>query len=164
MVTQQRNTPVQSPQDFIRIQDLFYLCLGKWHWFVVSLAVCLGIAVWYLLTTPPVYTRSASILIKDDSKGKSASTDMETFSDFGLFTSNTNVNNEMGTLQSPDLMREVVSRLHLDMDYKVSGRFHRAGANLQPRAEHANRALPRGRKVVHQKQRHNGCSFAKILH
>lgn len=125
MVTQQRNTPVQSPQDFIRIQDLFYLCLGKWHWFVVSLAVCLGIAVWYLLTTPPVYTRSASILIKDDSKGKSASTDMETFSDFGLFTSNTNVNNEMGTLQSPDLMREVVSRLHLDMDYKVSGRFHR---------------------------------------
>ena len=95
MVTQQRNTPVQSPQDFIRIQDLFYLCLGKWHWFVVSLAVCLGIAVWYLLTTPPVYTRSASILIKDDSKGKSASTDMETFSDFGLFTSNTNVNNEM---------------------------------------------------------------------
>ena len=92
---------------------------------MVSLAVCLGIAVWYLLTTPPVYTRSASILIKDDSKGKSASTDMETFSDFGLFTSNTNVNNEMGTLQSPDLMREVVSRLHLDMDYKVSGRFHR---------------------------------------
>ena len=125
MVTQQRNTPAQSPQDFIRIQDLFYLCLGKWHWFVVSLAVCLGIAVWYLLTTPPVYTRSASILIKDDSKGKSASTDMETFSDFGLFTSNTNVNNEMGTLQSPDLMREVVSRLHLDMDYKVPGRFHR---------------------------------------
>ena len=125
MVTQQRNTPAQSPQDFIQIQDLFYLCLGKWHWFVVSLAVCLGIAVWYLLTTPPVYTRSASILIKDDSKGKSASTDMETFSDFGLFTSNTNVNNEMGTLQSPDLMREVVSRLHLDMDYKVPGRFHR---------------------------------------
>ena len=31
----------------------------------------------------------------------------------------------MGTLQSPDLMREVVSRLHLDMDYKVPGRFHR---------------------------------------
>ena len=125
MVTVQRNTPAQNPQDFIRIQDLFYLCLGKWRWFVVSLTVCLGIAGWYLLTTPPVYTRSASILIKDDSKGKSASGEMETFADFGLFTSNTNVNNEMGTLQSPDLMREVVSRLHLVMDYKVPGRFHR---------------------------------------
>ena len=68
-MTTQKNVPAQSQQDFIRIQDLFYLCLGKWHWFILSLAVCLGTAVWYLLATPPVYTRSASILIKDDSKG-----------------------------------------------------------------------------------------------
>lgn len=125
MTTVQRNTPGQSPQDFICIQDLFYLCLGKWHWFVISLAACLGIGVCYLLTTEPIYIRSASILIKDDSKGKSTAADMETFTDFGLFTSNTNVNNEMGTLQSPDLMREVVSRLHLDTDYKIPGHFHR---------------------------------------
>lgn len=124
-MTTQKNVPAQSQQDFIRIQDLFYLCLGKWHWFILSLAVCLGTAVWYLLATPPVYTRSASILIKDDSKGKSTSNVMEDFADFGMFSTNTNVNNEMGTLQSPDLMREVVSRLNLNMDYQVDGRFHR---------------------------------------
>lgn len=50
---------------------------------------------------------------------------MESFADFGMFTSNTNVNNEMGTLQSPDLMREVVTRLHLQMNYYVPGGFHR---------------------------------------
>lgn len=121
----QKNVPAQNPQDFIHIQDLFYLCLGKWHWFVLSLAVCLGTALWYLLTTPPVYTRTASILIKDDSKGKSTSGMMEDFADFGMFSTNTNVNNEMGTLQSPDLMREVVSRLNLNMDYHTDGRFHR---------------------------------------
>ena len=120
-----KNAPAQNQQDFIRIQDLFYLCLNKWHWFVLSLAVCLGAAVWYLLTTPPVYTRSASILIKDDSKGKSTSGAMEDFADFGMFATSTNVNNEMGTLQSPDLMREVVSRLNLNMDYHTDGRFHR---------------------------------------
>lgn len=120
-----KNAPAQNQQDFIRIQDLFYLCLNKWHWFVLSLAVCLGAAVWYLLTTPPVYTRSASILIKDDSKGKSTSGVMEDFADFGMFATSTNVNNEMGTLQSPDLMREVVSRLNLNMDYHTDGRFHR---------------------------------------
>lgn len=113
MATIQNNIPAQNQQDFIRIQDLFYLCLGKWHWFVISLTACLGIAVWYLLITPPVYIRTASILVKDDSKGKSTSDAMESFADFGMFTSNTNVNNEMGTLQSPDLMREVVTRLHL---------------------------------------------------
>lgn len=120
-----KNAPAQNQQDFIRIQDLFYLCLNKWHWFVLSLAVCLGAAIWYLLTTPPVYTRSASILIKDDSKGKSTSGAMEDFADFGMFATSTNVNNEMGTLQSPDLMREVVSRLNLNMDYHTDGRFHR---------------------------------------
>ena len=125
MATIQKKSQVQNTQDFIRIQDLLYLCLAKWHWFVLSLAVCLGVAIAYLLRTPPVYTRSASILIKDDSKGKSASTDMESFADFGIFTTNTNVNNEMGTLQSPDLMREVVTRLHLEMNYLVNGRFHK---------------------------------------
>lgn len=74
MATIQNNIPAQNQQDFIRIQDLFYLCLGKWHWFVISLTACLGIAVWYLLITPPVYIRTASILVKDDSKGKSTST------------------------------------------------------------------------------------------
>jgi len=120
-----KNIPAQNPQNFMRIEDLFYLCLAKWHWFVVSLAVCLGVATYYLLITSPVYTRSASLLIKDDSKGNSSSGVMESFSDLDLFTTHTNVNNEMSTLKSPDLMREVVSRLHLDMDYQVAGRFHR---------------------------------------
>ena len=44
MATIQNNIPAQNQQDFIRIQDLFYLCLGKWHWFVISLTACLGIA------------------------------------------------------------------------------------------------------------------------
>ena len=125
MATIQKKPQVQNQQDFIRIQDLLYLCLGKWQWFVLSLTVCLGVATAYLLCTPPVYTRSASILIKDGSKGKSASTEMESFSDFGIFTTNTNVNNEMGTIQSPDLMREVVRRLHLEMNYYVDGSFHK---------------------------------------
>ena len=50
---------------------------------------------------------------------------MESFSDLGLFTTNTNVYNEMGTLKSPDIMREVVSRLHLEMNYQTDGRFHK---------------------------------------
>ena len=114
-----------AADDFIRIQDLLYLCLAKWQWFVLSLAVTVGIAVFYLLRTPPVYTRTASVLIKDDSKGKSVSSELDSFSEFGLFQSSTNVNNELVALQSPAVMTEVVRRLHLDMNYSVPGRFHR---------------------------------------
>lgn len=124
MATIQKNTVVQNQQDFIRLQDLLYLCLAKWHWFVISLIVCLGVSIWYLLTTPPIYIRTASILIKDDSKGKSTVRTSVNFNDIGMFSTNTDVKNEMATLRSPDIMREVACRLHLDMNYSVSGRFH----------------------------------------
>ncbi len=119
-----KKTVKQEP-DVIRLQDMLYLCLRKWYWFVLSLLLCVGVAVVYLLRTPSTYTTTAAILIKDDSKGKSASPEMESFGDFGLFTSSTNVNNEMQSLRSSDLMHEVVARLRLDMDYQVKGRFHK---------------------------------------
>lgn len=125
MSTSQKNNKPGQAEDFIRIQDLFFLCLSKWKWFVLSLLVTLSIATTYILRTQPVYTRSADMLIKDDSKGKSVSSDMESFADFGLFQANTNINNELIALRSPALMTEVVKRLRLEMNYLVDGRFHK---------------------------------------
>ena len=115
----------KQADDFIRIQDLFYLCVNKWYWFVISLAVTIGMAVFYLLTTPPVYTRSASLLIKEDSKGNSLSDAAGVMGDFDLFQSSTNVNNEMQSLQSPSVMLDVVKRLHLDISYHTDGGFYK---------------------------------------
>ncbi len=130
----QHTRPAAKADDFIRIQDLYYLCLAKWRWFVLSLVVCLGIATIYLLMTPPVYTRTASLLIKEESKGQSLSGDVgASFSDLGLFQSNTNVNNELISLQSPAVMYDVVKRLHLEVDYSTKGSFYpqvRYGQNL----------------------------------
>lgn len=132
--TQQHTRPVAKTDDFIRIQDLYYLCIAKWRWFVLSLVICLGIVTIYLLKTPPVYTRTASLLIKEESKGQSLSGDVgASFSDLGLFQSNTNVNNELVSLQSPAVMYDVVKRLHLEVDYYTEGRFYpqvRYGQNL----------------------------------
>lgn len=132
--TQQHTRPAAKADDFIRIQDLYYLCLARWKWFVLSLVVCLGIAAIYLLKTPPVYTRTASLLIKEESKGQSLSGDVgSSFSDLGLFQSNTNVNNELISLKSPAVMYDVVKRLHLEVDYSTEGSFYpqvRYGQNL----------------------------------
>lgn len=125
MAINQKNIKPGQQDDFLRIQDLLYLCLARWKWFVLSLMVTIGVATVYLLRTPAVYTRTTSVLIKEDSKGKSVSSDLESFSEFGLFQSGTNVNNELITFQSPALMTEVVKRLRLDMNYFVPGKFHR---------------------------------------
>ena len=115
----------KQADDFIRIQDLFYLCVNKWYWFAISLAVSIGIAVIYLLTTPPLYTRSASLLVKEDSKGNSLGDAAGLMGDFDLFQSNTNVNNEIQSLQSPAVMLDVVKRLHLDVSYHTDGGFYK---------------------------------------
>lgn len=133
-VSPNTSRPAAKPDDFIRIQDLYYLCLARWKWFVLSLAVCLGVAVIYLLKTPPVYTRTASLLIKEESQGQSLSGDVgSAFADMGLFQSSTNVNNELISLRSPAVMYDVVKRLHLDVDYTTEGTFYpqvRYGQNL----------------------------------
>lgn len=106
--------------DFIRLQDLWGMFLPKWCWFAVSLGITLAAAIFYLLITPPVYTRTASILVKDDSKGSgSMGSGGGDFSDLGIFKSNTNINNELLTLKSPTLMTEVVLRLKLNENYTI---------------------------------------------
>lgn len=91
----------------------------KWYWFAVSLFIALAIAVLYLLSTPPIYTRTAAILIKDNSKSNSSTSAMSDFSDLGIFKSNTNINNELLTLKSPTQMIEVVRRLGLNETFTI---------------------------------------------
>ena len=113
-------TVVKPADDFIGLQDLWGLFFPRWRWFVLSLVVALGVATLYLMRTPNIYTRSASILVKDDSKGGgSAGAAMSEFNDLGIFKNNTNINNELQTLKSPTLMTEVVKRLGLNEVYTM---------------------------------------------
>lgn len=116
----EKKTPVGKPaDDFIRIQDLWSMFVPKWYWFAISLFITLTIAVLYLLSTPPIYTRTAAILVKDNSKSNSSTSAMNDFSDLGIFKSNTNINNELLTLKSPTLMTEVVNRLGLNETFTI---------------------------------------------
>ena len=133
------NTSNQSRQEEpVQLMDLFYKCMSKWHWFVISVILCLGAALFYILKTPPVYTRSAEIMIKTNSRGRSISSEGDAFSELGLFSTNTNVYNEIKALGAKSGMLEVVKRLRLDMNYTVDGRFHDDvlyGSNLPFTAE-----------------------------
>lgn len=121
-------------EDGLSIQSLVALFLSKWKWFALSVILCLGLATLYILTTPPSFQRKASILIKEDGKNSTAiSSDLNAFSDMGLFSSSSNVHNELNSIQSPASVMEVVKRLHLDINYLQNGTFHKKelyGSNL----------------------------------
>ncbi len=111
-------------EGLIQLRDLFFKCLSKWYWFVISLIICVGVAMLYILRTPPVYTRSTEIQIKSEGQGKSMPGGIQSFNDLGIFRTSTNVNNELKAFKSPDNMFEIVRRLHLDMNYSIDGHFH----------------------------------------
>lgn len=92
--------------------------LANWYWFVLSVVVCAGAAFLYLKWAPKVYTRTASVLIKDDAKG-GAMSESAAFEDLGLFGTKRNVDNEVLVFKSRRLMTEVARNLHLDVSYTV---------------------------------------------
>lgn len=112
-----------SPEDF-NLHDLLVQCIAQWRWYVLTVVVGLLVAFYIVKKTEPTYQRDAAIVVLDESQGQSMNSKLADFSDMGIFKDNTNVNNVMATIQSPDIMSEVVKRLHLDVDYTHPGTFY----------------------------------------
>lgn len=95
--------------------DLLLYLASKWKWFVLSVLVFGGLAyVWYA-SSPLVYFRSATVIIKDPSN-KTTTAGLDRYDNF---INKVNVANEILQFRSKKLMREVVKRVHADVSYQV---------------------------------------------
>lgn len=103
------------------IKDILLKYARNWKWFLLSISVCLILGFVYLRYQAPVYEVSATILIKDDSKG-TVSSELSAFEDLGLFKGNNNIDNEIEILKSRSLMMRVVRELKLNVSYFSYGR------------------------------------------
>ncbi len=98
--------------------DFIRLCLKRWKWFVLWVAIMTAVTVLYLVVKQPSWKQSAEVLVKDQTGvgdlqaqfGGLAST-------FGLFGAPTTVYNEMIAMKTPFVIDRVVERLHLDVLY-----------------------------------------------
>lgn len=103
--------------------EILFICLGKWYWFVISIIICGAIGWIHIQKTAPTYKKSAAVLIKTDSDGKSMSANEAIFSDLGIARSGSFLLDEIQIIQSPDLMRDVVRKLKLNTQYFVEDTF-----------------------------------------
>lgn len=122
-MTEIKELPKTGKTD-LRLQDLLALCLSHWKWFVISLIFTMSMAVLYILRTPPQYTRTSVILIKDNTNKNDVGTMAANDLGLSLLSGATDVRNELATLKSPELIQQAVARLHLNVRYSVEGRFH----------------------------------------
>lgn len=84
----------KKEEEGLNLADYLFMFLSHWYWFVASVVVAMVIAVYYIMSTTPIYTTSTQLLIRDDKNSKGASTSIQDFSDLSLIKSNTNIKNE----------------------------------------------------------------------
>ena len=111
---QTNSTNGRNDQD-INIIDILMFLLSKCKWLVISFIVFGGLAWFHYARTPKTYFRSATVIIKDPSN-KISSAGLDRYDNY---INKVNVANEILQFRSKKLMRDVVSRVSADIDYKV---------------------------------------------
>lgn len=105
----------EKPIDY---KAILFEYLMYWPWFVACLILCLIGAWGYLRYQTPVYNVNATVLIKQDDKGKgSANSPLATMQDLGMLSMASNFDNEMEILRSRTLIKKVVNTLGMNIRY-----------------------------------------------
>lgn len=97
------------------IHDALHLAFANWYWFLLSLALCIGIALLYLACRTPLYERSATVLVKDSRKGSGS--DVTAFDDIIGGVGGRSVDNELHIFKSRQIMEQVAKKYDLTTRY-----------------------------------------------
>jgi uncharacterized protein involved in exopolysaccharide biosynthesis len=108
-----------NKSESINLLDLFFYLLSKWKWFLLFAIIgVLAAYAWYS-SSEFTYFRTATISIKNpQSKTYSASLDR-----YDNLINKVNVTNEIYRFRSHKLMKDVVTRIHADVNYKQANRL-----------------------------------------
>ncbi len=101
----------KSKENILTIGNLWHLCIVRWRWFAISVLVCLLFAVRYILTTPYLYTRTASIIISEEALGNNASNSSNSFNDIGFVTQKSKVSDVVRHITSLEVLVEVAKQM-----------------------------------------------------
>lgn len=105
-------------QGFISFKGLWTACVKNWKWFAVSVVVCLAVAYIHSKRTEPTYSRSMSVLLLNSDEVNNTFSE-EAMESLGFKQQNISLFNEIELLQSPELMKQVVEKLGLEVEYRA---------------------------------------------
>lgn len=104
--------------DEFNLRTILDVLLTKWHWFALSVLLCVGGAYIYVKTIPVVYKREAIVQLKTKVKSE------EAFNEKQMFDNTKNLYNDIDgealVLKSRFLMGLVIQRLGLEIGYSVN--------------------------------------------
>lgn len=115
----------EPPRSRFNLSTLFSIFVLNWHYFLLSIIICVCGALLYLRYTEATYRVSARLLIKDEEsrKTRNVSQLLTNMMDAGDVSKSFGIQNEIEILKSRVLIRDVVKDLKLYAEYRRKGRF-----------------------------------------
>lgn len=113
MAQQQKQQDIQE-FDYVK---LFFHCLHSWYWFVLGIALCLGVAVLYVQCKTLVYSVQSTIMIRTDNNMSRSSLQTDMMEMMGYQTSKI-IGDEIQILMSHTIMEQAVLALNLQTEYR----------------------------------------------
>ena len=110
--------PAHSPEETstLSLQDILIILKANWLFILLSLIVCLALGFLYIKSSPHQYSRSASLLIKNETPMNSAMQQLAQFAgDKHAYSDD--VSNQIIILSTERVVSETVRRLGLDVQY-----------------------------------------------
>ncbi|MBS1729183.1 MAG: polysaccharide biosynthesis tyrosine autokinase, partial [Bacteroidetes bacterium] len=114
---------IQREEEF-DIKKVISKFLDQWKLYAICAVILIILGFIFLKAVTPMYTANAQVLIQDDDSKSDpssflSSTALSGFSD--LLGVQSNVSNELGILNTPDLVYKVVHKMNLNVSYYVNG-------------------------------------------
>ena len=96
-------TTVEQEGKSIDFQLIYTTLILNWKWFLLSIIICLGLAVIYLRYKTPVYEAYTKMLIKEDDESKQRGYNLKNITNLGMMSASNGIDNEMEILTSRSL-------------------------------------------------------------
>ena len=100
-----------------RFATIFSILVLNWQYFLLSMFIFICGALIYLRYTEPVYQMSARIMIKGEGRRQTSASMLS-----GVVGNSSGLDNEIETIRSRMLLRDVVRELKLYTEYRTEGR------------------------------------------
>ena len=115
-----KRSSLAEAASFITLSDIGLILRSNWYWFAITLLFAIGGTSIYLLRTPNVYKREASILVKDKMDASNVLSELFESSALTSLGGKSAVENELFILRTDFLIDQVIERLNLDVSYSRS--------------------------------------------
>ena len=111
-------------EETINVKEIIFKYSKYWYYFFLSIVFCLFAALFIQSLPTPIYSGSTTILIRDDSNASLGAENL--LEGLELFSGKKNLKNEIGILESYDLIAKTIKDLQFQTSYFHVGKIRTA--------------------------------------